>query len=195
VSLNIYRQAITVDATATTDSKGNAHLTVPGTGDFRITPKYPIPAGALASGSSGVNIFIDPYKPNSDASNSIAMKWPYTMLRAKQFRGHLMLHQVNSSRVALGLNPLVIHDALSYVSVANSKTLTDGAFDFPNLSAGLYFLQIVPVRPDSPTDVAGNIPIYLNPDSPTETLEIGITYSDCGLQYELLKNTDGTKQH
>jgi hypothetical protein len=123
-------------------------------------------------------LYIEP-----DAAKSlIEISWPAPVLRSRTLRGTIHIGDSPLSGASLSIRRLV-----SYEEIATTLTDEKGAFQFADIKAGLYYLQVNGKSRNDPRVPHGDIAVYVGSAEANDGLSIMTTYSDCGLTYESRK--------
>jgi len=131
------------------------------------------------------------YVDTSATESSIEIPWPSQILRSRNLRGTIQIRDfANRSQVMpLTRASLSIRRFVSYDEIATAVTDERGAFQFAGIKPGLYYLQVNGKYKSDPTVPKGNIPVFIGSAEANERLSVITAYSDCGLDYELARES------
>ena len=165
-------------AEATTNDKGIAV--------FQL-PKYLRGSDLLVEPEQNrMEAWAELYIETDSAKSSIEIPWPSRVLRSKNLRGTIQIHDfANPSQLFPLRASLSVRSLVSYEEVATTVTDEKGAFQFAGIKPGLYYLQVNEKYKSDPRLPQGNIAVFIGRTEANEGLSIITSYSDCGLDYRL----------
>jgi hypothetical protein len=118
--------------------------------------------------------------------SSIEVSWPSQVLRSRNLRGTIQIRDyANPARIfPLTRASLSVRSLVSYKEIATAVTDEKGAFQFPGLKPGLYYLQVNGKYKSDPRVPEGDIAVFIGSAEADDGLSIMTRYSDCGLEYQ-----------
>ena len=146
----------------------------------------------------GSDLFLEPernrmeawaelYIETDSAKSSIDIPWPSRVLRSKNLRGTIQTEDFGKPSPLRA--SLTVRSLVSYEEIATALTDDKGAFQFAGIKPGLYYLQVNEKYKSNPRVPQGNIAVFIGKTEANEGLSIITSYSDCGLDYHLRKET------
>jgi hypothetical protein len=174
-------QFVEVVAESTTDNGGEARFTLSTAGDFDVQPDYPGTDAFLVA----IHV-LDNAKPAT-----VSVEWPTPILEARKLHGQLSEGLMSSAEFTPLKAKLSLRQLVSFDEVSATTSGDDGWFQFADVPSGLYFVRVEGTEGSTgsrPISRRGDIPIFVGQDAAHETLSIGVSFTDCGLAYDLEEN-------
>lgn len=114
-------------------------------------------------------------KKDGPSNVTVPLRWPsIPAVRVRFLRGRLRMGDSLPGRSQTPLS-IDLKRGMTGRILKSGQSDGNGAFDFGNATPGIYFLNLKGLGP---------IAIDVDPDAPTDQLDLELSYSSCGLSYK-----------